>query len=152
MVLDRFVSHRGLPYTVYSDNAATFQAVRRELAEICAIFYDPHTSRYFAQRGINWKFIAPRAAWWGGWRKRMVGTAKRCLRKVLGKRHVDDEKLNTILASIEAAIISRPLTQDDGPETLTPAHFLHRGRQNTITTGPEPILTTSLTKEFRLQQ
>jgi len=82
----------------------------------------------------------------------MVGTTKRCIRKVLGKRQVDDEKLNTILASIEAAINSRPLTQDDGPDTLTPAHFLHGGQLNTIPTGPEPTLTKSLTKEFRLQQ
>jgi len=29
--LDRFVSRRGLPHTVYSDNAAIFQAARREL-------------------------------------------------------------------------------------------------------------------------
>jgi len=70
----------------------------------------------------------------------------------LGKRQLDDEKLNTILTSIEAAINSHPLTQDDGPETLTPAHFLHGGRLNTILTGPEPTLTKILTKEFRLQQ
>ena len=55
----------------------------------------------------------------------MVGTMKRCIRKVLGKRQADDEEMNTILASIEAAINSRPLTQNDGPEALTPAHFLH---------------------------
>jgi hypothetical protein len=58
----------------------------------------------------------------------------------LGKRKVD-EKVNTILASIEAAINSRPLIQDDGPEELTPAHFLHGGRLSTIPTGPEPTLT-----------
>jgi len=78
----------------------------------------------------------------------MVGTTKRCIRKVLGKRQVDDEKMKTILASIEAAINSRPLTQDDGPEALTPAHILHGGRLTTIATGPEPTLTKSLTKEF----
>jgi hypothetical protein len=85
------------------------------------------------------KFIAPRAAWW----ERMVGTTKRCIRKVLGKRQVYDEKVNTILASIEAAINSRPLTQDDGVEALTPPHFLHGGRPTTIPTGSEPTLTKS---------
>jgi len=80
----------------------------------------------------------------------MVGKTKRCIRKVLGKIQVDDEKRNTILTSIEAAINSRPLTQDDGPETLIPANFLHGGQLNTIPTGPEPTLTKSLTKEFRL--
>jgi hypothetical protein len=139
------------PHTVYSDNATTFQAARRELAEICTILNDPHTSHYFAHRGITCKFIAPRAAWWGGWWEHMVGTTKRCIRKVLGKRQVDN-KLTTILTSIEAVINSRAMTQDDGPETLTPVHFLHGGRLNTIPTGPEPTLTKSLTKEFRFQQ
>jgi len=152
MAVDRFVSRRRLPHTVYSDNAAIFQAARRELAELCPILNDQQTSHYFAHRGITWKFIAPRAAWWGGWWERMVGTTKRCIIKVLGKRQVDDKKVNTILASIEAAINSRPLTQDDVPETFTPAHFLHGGRLNTIPTGPEPTFTKSLTKEFRLQQ
>jgi len=82
----------------------------------------------------------------------MVGITKGCIGKVLGKRRVDDEKMNSILTSIEAAINSRPLTQDDGPETLTPAHFLHGGRLNNIPTGSGPTLTKSLTKEFRLQQ
>jgi hypothetical protein len=152
MALDRFVSRWGLPHSVYSANVATFQAARRELAEICAILNDPQTSCYFAHRGITWKFIAPWAAWWGGWWKWMVGTTKHCTRKVLGNRQEDDEKLNTILASTDVAITSRPLTQEDGPETLTPAHFLHGGQLNTIPTGPEPTLTKSLTKEFPLQQ
>jgi len=82
----------------------------------------------------------------------MVGTTKRCIRKVLGKRQVHNEKLNTILTSNEAAINSRPLTLDDFPETLTPAHFLHGGRLNTIPNGPETTLTKTLTKEFQLQQ
>jgi hypothetical protein len=82
----------------------------------------------------------------------MVGTTKRCIRKVLGKRHVDDERMNTVLASSEAAINSRPWTQGDGPEALTPAHFLHGGRLTIIPNGPEPTLNSSLTKEFRLKQ
>jgi len=85
MTLDRFVGRRGLPHTVYSDNATTFQAARRELAEICTIFNDPQTSHYFAHRGITWKIIAPPVAWWGGWWERMLGTTKRCIRKVLGR-------------------------------------------------------------------
>jgi hypothetical protein len=72
----------------------------------------------------------------------MVGTKKRCIRKVLGKRKVD-EKMKTILASIEAAINSRPLTQDNCPEALRPAHFLHGGCLTTIPTGPELTLAKS---------
>ena len=45
--------------------------------------------------------------------------------------------MNTILASTEAAIKSRPLTQDDGPEALTPAHSLHGDHLTTIPTGTD---------------
>ena len=95
MALDRFVCRRGLPHSLYSDNATTFQAVRRELAEMCTILNYPQIPHYFAHRGITWKFIVPRTAWWAGWWERMVGTSKRFIRKVLAKRQVDDDKLNT---------------------------------------------------------
>jgi len=91
--LDGFVSRRSLPHTLYSHNAVTFQTARRELAEICAILNNPLTSHYFSHRGMTWKFIAPRAAWWGRWWERILGTTKRCIMKVLGKRRVDYEKL-----------------------------------------------------------
>ena len=152
MWLDRIVSRLGLDHTVYSDNATSFQAARRELAEMCTIFHGPRTSHYFTHLGITWKVIAPRAAWWGGWWERMRGTTERCIRKVLRKRHVDDEKINTILASSEAVINSSPLTEDDGPEALTPAHFFHGGRLMTIPTGPEPTSTKSVTNEFKRKQ
>jgi hypothetical protein len=54
MALDRFVSRRGLPHTVYSDNAITLQAARRELVEICTMFHAPRISHYFAHRGLAW--------------------------------------------------------------------------------------------------
>jgi len=81
----------------------------------------------------------------------MVGTTKRCIRKVLGNRQVDNEELTQFRLALKPPI-SRPLKQDDGPETLTQAHFLHGGRPNTIPTGPELTLNKGLTKEFRLQQ
>ena len=64
----------------------------------------------------------------GGLVGRLVGAdghqTKRCLRKVLGRSQVDAEGLQTILLGIEAALNSRPITQDDENETFTPAHFL----------------------------
>jgi len=138
MAFQRFVIRRGLPHTVYSDNATAFPAARRELQELCVHFQDTRTSRYFAHNGIHWKFIVPRAAWWGGWWERMVGTTNRCLRKVLGHRQVNEETLNNILVSIEAAINLRPLLQTVDTTALTPAHFLHGQKLTTIPTGPGP--------------
>jgi hypothetical protein len=73
----------------------------------------------------------------------MVATTKRCLRKVLGRSQVDTEGLQIILVGIETALNSRPITQDDENETLTPAHFLTGGRLTTIPQGPETVRTKS---------
>jgi len=69
------------------------------------------THQFLAQNNITWKFIAPRAAWWGGWWERVVGTIKRCLRKVLGRFQVPEEGLNTTVIAIEDVTNSRPIVQ-----------------------------------------
>ena len=136
LALQRFTGRRGLPNTVYTDNAQKFHTANRELRELCAVLSAAKTHQYFAGKRICWKFIAPRAAWWGGWWERMVATTKRCLLRVLGRSQVDEEGLQTILVVIEAALNSRPITQDDENETLTLARFLTGGRLTTIPQAP----------------
>jgi hypothetical protein len=107
--------------------------------------------QFLAQNGVTWKFIAPRAAWWGGWWERMVGTTKRCLRKVLGQYSLTEEQLNTTPISNEAAVISRPITQCRESEALTPAQFLIGEGLITIPTGPETEVRKDLAKKLRLK-
>ncbi|KAJ4427074.1 hypothetical protein ANN_24689 [Periplaneta americana] len=87
LALQRFAGKRGLPHTIYTDNARSFHAANKELASISAT----STHQYLAKHNIHWKFIEPKAAWLGGWWERMVGTTKRCLRKVLGKTQISEE-------------------------------------------------------------
>ena len=82
----------------------------------------------------------------------MVGTVKRCLRKVLGQSRLTEEQLNTTLISIEAAVNSRPITQGEDSAALTPVHFLIGEGLTTIPIGPEPTARHSLAKELRLKQ
>ena len=125
LAFQRFVGRRGLQHTVYSDNAQTFHATNRHLSQLWTSLFAAKTHQFLAQNNITWKFIAPRAAWWGGWWERIVGTTKCCLRKVLGRHEVSEEGLNTILVAIESAINSRPIVQtEDELGALTPAHFL----------------------------
>jgi hypothetical protein len=142
----------GLPNTIYTDNAHTFHAANRELREVCTVLSAAKTHQYFAEHGIRWKFIPPRAALWGCWWERMVATTKRCLWKVLGRAQVDEEELQTILVGIEATPNSRPIIQDDDNETLTPAYFPTGGELTAIPHGPEPVRPESLTRSFRQHQ
>jgi len=152
LALQRFVGRRGLPNTIYTDNARTFHAANFELSDLWKQLSTSKTHQFLAHNGIVWKFIAPRAAWWGGWWARMVGTMKCCLRKVLGQSRLTEEQLNTTLVSIEAAVNSRPITQDEDSAALTPAHFLTGEGLTTIPTRSEPTARQDLAKEFRLRQ
>ncbi|GFT88907.1 integrase catalytic domain-containing protein, partial [Nephila pilipes] len=64
---------RGLPNAIYTDNATTFHAANKELILLWQTLSSAKTQQYYAQNGITWRFIAPRAAWWGGWWERLIG-------------------------------------------------------------------------------
>jgi len=146
LAFQRFVGRRGLPHTVYTDNTRTFHANNKHLAPLWTSLFAAKIHQFLAQNTITWRFIAPRAAWWGGWWDRMIGTTKRCLRKALGRFQVRGG-LNTTLVAIETAINSRPIVQaEDESGTLTPAHLLIGKRLTAITTEPEPKTNANLTK------
>lgn len=115
LAFKRFVSRRGMPSVVYSDNAKCFHRVAGQLSDFGPIM-------------MKWKFIAPRAPWWGGWWERLVRSVKSHLRKSVGFRSLCRTELATLLCEIEACINSRPITfvgdTVDAPEPLTPSHFL----------------------------
>ncbi|XP_043209416.1 uncharacterized protein LOC122374634 isoform X2 [Amphibalanus amphitrite] len=107
IALRRFFALRGTPILVYSDNARTFHALTGHL---------PHS--------VTWKFIPESAPWWGGYWERLVGVTKKALRITLHLCHLSFEELSVTLYELAFAINLRPLTQDDGENVLTPAHFL----------------------------
>lgn len=120
----RFVSRRGRPRIIYSDNGTNFvgsdNAFKNlnwnKIAEISS------TER------IIWRFNPPSAPWWGGFWERLVGVLKRLLRKTLGRASLNYEELLTVLCDCESIINSRPLTymssEPGDLQPLTPEMFL----------------------------
>ncbi|XP_064470260.1 uncharacterized protein LOC135385013 [Ornithodoros turicata] len=127
----RFVSRRGVPGTVYSDNFRTFKRVSSELS-VGQLSQDPGVNGFLTVHRISWKFIVERAAWWGGFWERLIKSAKVCLRKILGKSTLTYSELATVVMEVEAVLNSRPLTyvseDPDNLSVLTPGHFLVRKR------------------------
>ena len=72
---------RGTPALVVSDNAKTFKATARYLQKLPK---DEQFQDFLASRRTEWKFILECAPWMGGVFERIIGSVKRCLRKVLG--------------------------------------------------------------------
>ena len=79
---------------------------------------------FLQDRKIEWRFNKERAPWWGGvYFERLVGTVKRCIRKVLGKARLIFDELYTILVETEGIINGRSLTypyDEINCEPLTP--------------------------------
>ena len=77
---------------------------------------------------VEWKFIAPRAPWMGGFYERLIGVTKSCLKKALFKKRVSREELVTVLREVQTRINNRPLTylSEEGPiEPFTPNRSLY---------------------------
>ncbi|GFV10944.1 integrase catalytic domain-containing protein [Trichonephila clavipes] len=122
--LRRFISRRGRPTIIYSDNGTNF--IGSNIA-LNSIDWDVVMSKANIQK-IKWKFNPPSAAWWGGFWERMVQMLKQILRKMLSRALLYYEELNTVLCEWEHVINSRPLTyiSEDVNDlsSLTPAMFL----------------------------
>ena len=124
-VLRRFISRRGAPSIIYSDNASNFKATSCLLQSLIS---HPSVRNYTNQQHISWRFNPSRASFYGGFYERLVGLTKMCLRRTLQSRMVTSEEFYTVLTEVELTLNTRPLTYtsdtllEDDP--LTPSHLL----------------------------
>ena len=106
-----------------SDNAKTFKAASKILRQLLDT---PEARRCFSQLGVTWKFNLEKAPWWGGMFERMIKSAKRCLRKSVGKNCLCFDELYTLIVEVVVVLNSRPLSyvlSEDAEEPLTPSHL-----------------------------
>ncbi|UYV66800.1 hypothetical protein LAZ67_4002883, partial [Cordylochernes scorpioides] len=126
--LKRFISRRGRPTDIYSDNATNFKGASNILKERWKLFNAANIQDFSAIESINWHFIPPSAPNFGGLWEAGIKSVKTILSKTMKSRLLNYEKLLTSLAQIEACLNSRPLTfvsNDPNDLTaLTPGHFL----------------------------
>ena len=117
----RFISRRGRPAVIYSDNGTNFVGMSTAMRKINWEKVVTHQTL----KPIQWKFIPPTAAWWGGWWERLIRSTKELLVRVLGRSSVNYEELCTILCDVEAVLNDRPLTYvSDDISDLTPFNTL----------------------------
>ncbi|XP_057377943.1 uncharacterized protein LOC130699905 [Daphnia carinata] len=133
MAFTRFVSRRGAPADVFSDNGTNLTAGERELREAVTRLNDAKIVDQLARKEIRWHFSPPSAPHFGGVWERLVRSCKDALRAILGQQTVKEETFATVVIEVEAPLNDRPLTylgadpQELAP--LTPNHFL-LGRPN----------------------
>ena len=129
LCFSKFVSIRGRPVVVYSDNGLNLQAGEKELKIADEEWnVEKDIQAYAAHRDIEWHFSPPHGPHFGGVWERMVQSSKRAMKIVLENRLITDKVLSVVVAEVSALLNSRPLTHlsvnIEEPEPLTPNHFL----------------------------
>ncbi|KAI5732210.1 hypothetical protein M8J77_023385 [Diaphorina citri] len=129
--LDRFISRRGLPTHLVSDNGTNYRGSARHISDVQAFLKasDYHVHKFLADREISWSFHPPGAPNFSGLAEAGIKSTKFHLKRVLSDQALRYEEFYTLLVKIEASLNSRPLyalssSPDDGFDYLSPGHFL----------------------------
>jgi len=138
----RFISRRGRPADMYSDNGTNFVGANRQLEKCEEFFGSEQSKRHIMDHGmskaIKWHFIPARAPHFGGLWESAVKSFKSHFYKTASETAMTFEEASTLVSQIEAILNSRPLTAiSSNPNDLnylSPGHFLVG---NTLTSYPE---------------
>ena len=115
--LRRFISRRGKPAVLMSDQATNFKYAKDEL------------TKSMGQLDITWKLLPPTASHMNGAVERQIRTIRKVMTGMLTeKQRLTDDILHTLFCEVESVVNSRPLTKvssdpiDDN--ALSPADLL----------------------------
>ncbi|XP_011174949.3 uncharacterized protein LOC105207218 [Solenopsis invicta] len=127
----RFISQRGRPAHMFSDNG-TIVGAQNRLSEFYKIYNEQQIQsdikRFFYDQEISWSFILPNTPHFGGLWEAAVKSAKFHMARIIGNAHLTFEEMQTSLCKIEAILNSRPITplssDPNDLEYITSGHFL----------------------------
>ncbi|XP_033221142.1 uncharacterized protein LOC117175542 [Belonocnema kinseyi] len=101
----RFVSRRGLPSNLHSNNGTNFQAASKELKiAFRKLRADENVRNFFVTESITWHFIPPYAPHFGGLWEAALKSVKHHLRRIVGNHTLTIEDMSTLLCQIEASL------------------------------------------------
>ncbi|XP_015111510.1 uncharacterized protein LOC107037459 [Diachasma alloeum] len=141
VALDRYVSRRGTPSDIYSDNGSNFQGARGELKLVqTQVEQDNNLQATMATRGIHWHFIPPSSPHFGGLWEAAIKSVKNHLRRMTNNCTPTFEEWSTLLSKIEYCLNSRPISplHDDSEDlnALKSGYFLIREPLNALFVHP----------------
>ena len=137
--LTRFISRRGKPNIIRSDNGTNLKSGERELREALQAWNQEKIHNVLLQKEIKWIFNPPSASHMGGVWERLVRSIKTILKMLVKEQLLSDESLLTLMAEVERVLNNRPLTPvSDDPndlEPLTPNHLLLQKSNESLPLG-----------------
>jgi hypothetical protein len=135
----KFMSIRGQPSHIYSDNGTNFVGANRELNDAIKKLQQSKIGDYTAARGVQWHFNPPAAPHMGGSWERMVRSVKAALKETMKTRVPKEEILEVLLKEAADLVNGRPLTHvsvdSDDPVSITPNDILRPGARRVEALG-----------------
>ena len=118
-VLRRFLSIRGQPAMMMSDNGTQFVGAERELREMITGWNKDELREFCAEKGMKWKFTTPAAPHHNGCAEALVKSCKKALEIAIGKQVLTPFELYTCLLEVANLVNQRPIGRipndpDDG--------------------------------------
>ena len=144
--LRRFISRRGTPQSIYSDNGTNLVKANKELKTSIQEWNKNKLQEWSKQQNIDWTFQTPLASHHGGVHERVIRTVRQVFQAILLeyqiKAKLTDETLSTLFCEVENILNHRPLTaiqSDDTSTHITPNSLL---RLQTNADYPPGIFTS----------
>ena len=109
-LLKRFISRRGKPSEIYSDNGINFRGAKRELNQGIEAWNSQNFQANIRQKEIDWKFNTPSCSHAGGICERLIKSVQKHFPLIAGETKLDDFELATLSTEIKRILNDRPIT------------------------------------------
>ena len=96
MVLRRFVSIRGYPSKLYSDNGSQLVASHEELKDVVKGWSQEQLNEFGVMEGFKWEFTSADAPWQNGISEALVKSVKRAMKAAIGDHVMTFSELQTV--------------------------------------------------------
>ena len=119
-VLRRFLSYRGYPKVLISDNGSQMLGAENGLRLMLEGWNKSQLKEFCADRGMKWQFTTPSAPHQNGCSEAMVKTVKKALKKAIGDTVLTPFELYTCLLEVANLVNQRPIVGFQTTLTMVP--------------------------------
>ena len=155
MALRRFMSVRGCPSKIYSDQGSQLRAADKELREALAALDEEALKEFSSDHSFEWEFCSPNAPWQNGCSESLIKSVKKSLKIAIGDQALTFSEFQTVLMECANLLNDRPIagnpTSPDDGVYLSPNDILLGHSTTSVPQGPFNM-TSSKLQRFKFVQ
>ena len=140
MVLRQFVSLRGYPVKMISDNGTQLTTANKELKKVGASWDWDELATFSATKGMEWKFLPADAPWQNGTSEALVKSVKKAIKVVVSESVMTFSEFQTVCYEAANLVNERPIgrrpTSPKDRTYLCPNYLLLGQSISRVPSGP----------------